>query len=137
MKPVRPARDALVSFADARGTDLTDRRSSLAVIAAITAAILAAAPAHALSFKDISGKWCTAAGSSQFTEKAIIVRKSDGSRIELKIDHYVYADDAITVFWVAPDQSMTSTTYGDFGADGRTMAQFTTDNGPRRAHRRC
>jgi uncharacterized protein (DUF2147 family) len=116
---------------------LTDRRSSLAVIVPIAAAVLAASPVRALSFKDISGKWCTSAGSSQFTESAIIVRKTDGSRIELKIDHYDYGDDAITVYWVTPDKSMASTTYGDFGADGRTMAQFTTDNGPRRAHRRC
>jgi hypothetical protein len=101
------------------------------------AAVLAASPVRALSFKDISGKWCTVAGSSQFTEKAIIVRKSDGGRIELKIDHYDYADDAITVYWLTPDKSMTSTTYGDFGADGRTMAQLATSDGPRREHRRC
>jgi len=105
---------------------------------AVMAATLVAAPAHALSFADIAGKWCTEAGSSQFTPNTIIVRKANGTRLDLKIDHYAYTDTMITVFWVRlTDHGITSTDYGDFSADGRRMAQLVSHDGPRREHHRC
>ena len=109
----------------------------LVSVAAITAAFLAVSPARALSFKDISGKWCTEAGSSEFTEKALIIRKSDGSRSEVKIDRYDFGDEMITIFWTRSDKAPASTHYTDFSADGGAMAQLQSDNGPRREFRRC
>ncbi len=109
-----------------------------ALTAAIIAFSLAASPAQALSFEDIAGKWCTEVGSSQFTPEAIIIRKPDGARFDLKIDHYAYTDTVITVFWVRrADATVTSTDYGELSADRRTMAQLASSDGPRRAHHRC
>src|SRR5262245_3438399 len=77
-------------------------RNALAVVGSLLVfAVLISERAHALSYDDIAGKWCTGAGISQFEPlQLIIVRSSDGQRFVFPVRRYEFADTTITVFWI-------------------------------------
>ena len=114
-------------------------KSCNALLAATTAAlaIASAGPAGATVFEDISGKWCGATSSYTFTpSKLIVVLSADNSQREYKVDDYQYEDGAITLSWERNGDKLL-TTFGEFSADDKFMAQQQNDAGPRREFRRC
>ena len=100
-------------------------------------AISAGGEAAALSFDDISGKWCGSVSSYTFTvSRLIVVLYSDNSRREYKVDDYQYEDDAITVNWQR-DGDKLFTKFSEFSRDNKFMAQQQNNAGPRREFKRC
>ncbi len=97
----------------------------------------AIAHATALSFKNISGKWCSEAGDYNFRPDLLIAMFHDGTPSRrLKVGSYDYRDDKVVMYWSYKGQKL-YTEFSEFSADGRTMAQQEGESGPRRAFRRC
>jgi hypothetical protein len=118
---------------------VTSKLRSFALFAVTAGAIAIAAgrPAAALTFEDITGKWCGNASSYTFAPgKLTVLLYSDNSRHEYKIDDYQYDDDTITVNWVR-DGDKLFTKFGEFSHDRRFMAQQQNNAGPRREFKRC
>ncbi len=119
---------------------MTSNLRNLALFAATTAAIAlgAARPAAAaMTFEDISGKWCGSVSSYTFTPgKLIVVLYADNSRYEYKIDDYRYEEGSITVNWERNGEKL-FTKFSEFSGDDRFMAQQQNDAGPRREFKRC
>ena len=60
----------------------------------------AVAHATALSFKDISGKWCSEAGDYNFRPDMLIAKFHDRTPTRrLKVSDYDYRDDKIVMYW--------------------------------------
>ncbi len=60
----------------------------------------AVAHATALSFKDISGKWCSDAGDYNFRRDMLIAKFHDRTPTRrLKVSDYDYRDDKIVMYW--------------------------------------
>jgi len=103
----------------------------------IAALALGGGRAVALSFEDISGRWCGSVSSYTFTPSTLIVDiYADNSRREYPIEGYRYDDDVITVNWQRNGDKL-FTKFSEFDAAERTMVQQPNDAGPRRAFRRC
>jgi len=97
----------------------------------------AVAHATALSFKDISGKWCSEAGDYNFRPGMLIAKFHDRTPTRrLKVSDYDYKDDKIVMYWFWKAEKL-YTEFGEFSADRRTMAQQEGESGPRRVFRRC
>lgn len=108
----------------------------VSVIAAI--AVLGSANAHALEFKNISGKWCTTGGSEQFNRNTLIaVPSSNRKPLIYKITKYEFTDTKVVVYWIGTSGKHTSTDFGAFSADGQGMVQLLTKEAPERAFHRC
>ncbi len=115
------------------------RKLRIGLIFALTIAALAlgGGRAFALSFEDISGKWCGSVSSYTFTPSQLIVTLyGDNSRREYPIDSYQYDGDVITVNWQRNGEKL-FTKFSDFNAGERTMVQLQNNAGPRREFRRC
>lgn len=113
------------------------RNFALFVVTAAAIALGAVRPADALTFEDITGKWCGSVSSYTFTPGKLIVLLYDGNqRHEYKIDDYQYEDDAITVNWRRGDDKL-FTKFSEFSPDKRSMAQQQNNAGPRREFKRC
>jgi hypothetical protein len=111
----------------------------IALLSALTIAALAlgGGRAVALSFDDISGRWCGSVSSYTFTSSTLVVDiYVDHSHREYPIDSYQYQGDVITVNWQR-DGDKLFTRFGEFNAMERTMVQQPNDAGPRREFRRC
>ena len=99
--------------------------------------VTAAVDAKALSFKDISGKWCSEAGDYDFRPDMLIAKFHDRTPTRrLKVSDYDYRDDKIVMYWFWKGEKL-YTEFAEFGADRRTMAQQEGQSGPRRVFRRC
>src|SRR5712692_30972 len=135
-RAVTTARSLCVLTRLGEAMDKRFRRAS--IVAAATAAVMACSPAQALSFNDISGKWCSAGGSEELTRNTLIaIRSSDRARFDFKIEHYEFGETTVTVYWVDTKKQSVNTDFGEFSADGRHMVQFKNEAGPRREFRRC
>jgi hypothetical protein len=122
-----------------REATVTSRLRNIALFAVMMAAIAVGAgrPAAAMSFEDISGKWCGSVSSYTFTPGKLIVLLYEGNqRFEYKIDDYQYEDSSITVNWRRGDDKL-FTKFSEFSGDDKTMAQQQNNAGPRREFRRC
>ena len=109
-------------------------RISLFVVLFTVGAI---AHATALSFKDISGKWCSEAGDYNFRPDMLIAMFHDRTPTRrLKVGSYDYRDDKIVMYWSWKGQKL-YTEFSEFSADRRAMAQQEGESGPRRVFRRC
>jgi hypothetical protein len=103
----------------------------------IAAAVCAARDAVALTFDDISGKWCGSVSSYTFTPGTLtVILYSDKTPRRYKIEDYAYTDTVITVNWVRDDEKL-FTKFSEFSADDRLMVQLQNTAGPRREFRRC
>jgi hypothetical protein len=113
-------------------------RSMVVFAAALAAAgLLAARPALALTFEDISGKWCGSVSSYTFSPGTlVVVLYSENQPHRYKIENYAYDDDVITVNWVRDDEKL-YTKFSEFSSDNRTMVQLQNEAGPRREFKRC
>jgi len=95
------------------------------------------AHAMALSFKDISGKWCSKDGDYNFRPDMLIAKFHDRTPTRrLKVSSYDYSADKITMYWSWKGQKL-YTEFGEFSPNGRAMAQLEGESGPRRGFRRC
>ena len=113
------------------------RKSAISALTVAALAIGAGGEAAALTFDDISGKWCGSVSSYTFTpSRLIVVLYADNSRREYKVDDYQYEDDAITVNWQR-DGDKLFTKFSEFSRDDRFMAQQQNNAGPRREFKRC
>ncbi|KAB2920373.1 MAG: hypothetical protein F9K29_02515 [Hyphomicrobiaceae bacterium] len=114
------------------------RKATILTLVVAAAAVFWSSRAAALTYDDILGTWCTAAGRSGFTRESLnIFRSSDSASFSFRITRYEFAETYVRVFWIRRDGAETSTTYGQFGADGRTMVQLATQESAERPHRRC
>jgi hypothetical protein len=123
----------------AREASVTSRLRNIALFAVTIAAIAIGAdrPAAAMSFEDISGKWCGSVSSYTFTPgKLVVVLYSGNQRHEYKVDDYQYDEGSITVNWVRDGEKL-FTKFSEFSGDDRFMAQQQNNAGPRREFRRC
>jgi hypothetical protein len=122
-----------------REDGVTSKLRKLVIFAStiVALAIGAQRPAAALTFNEISGKWCGSVSSYTFTPaKLIVILYSDKSRREYTIDDYQYADDIITVNWVRDGEKL-FTKFSEFSGDDKFMIQLQNNAGPRREFKRC
>ena len=112
-------------------------RNSLILVLAIAALALGGGRALALSFDDISGKWCGSVSSYIFTPSTlIVVLYADKSRREYPVESYQYEDNVITVNWQRNGDKL-FTKFSEFDPALHTMVQLRNDAGPRREFRKC
>jgi hypothetical protein len=112
-------------------------RTIVVVALTITAPLGAGSAAQALTFEDISGKWCGSVSSYTFAPGQLtVVLYSDNTPRRYKIDSYQYEDEVITVNWMRDDDKL-FTKFSEFSRDDRFMVQQPNDAGPRREFRRC
>jgi hypothetical protein len=96
-----------------------------------------AVDAMALSFKDISGKWCSEAGDYDFARGLLVAKFHDGTPTRrFKVISYDYSGGTVTMYWRYKGEKL-YTEFSEFSPDGRTMAQLEGESGPRRAFHRC
>jgi hypothetical protein len=106
-----------------------------AAVAMLAAGV--ATEAAALSFKDISGKWCSEAGDYNFSRDMLVAKFHDDTPTRrLKVTGYDYSGDTVTMYGLYQGQKL-STEFSEFSADGRTMAQQKGESGPHRSFHRC
>ena len=111
------------------------------IFAATTAAAIscAGADAHALNYRDILGKWCSATARLEFTRQAMGLYKfADKSRSSSKVQRYEFTPNGtgVIVHWYNGSE-LTSSEFGEFSANNRTMFLQPGGNVPRREYRRC
>ncbi len=97
----------------------------------------ASGEASALSYADILGNWCSTTARLEFSRDAMgVYIFSDKSHLSRKISTYEFSDTIVTVRWYLDDK-LTSSTFGEFSADGRIMFLQPGADVPRRQYRRC
>ena len=97
-----------------------------------------ASTAHALTYRNIAGRWCGLTTNYEFTVDKLIVVFLDGSPTRrFTVTSYEYSGDMITMHWISKDGEKLYTEFSEFSSDGRTMAQVKSDVGPRRPFHRC
>ena len=109
------------------------------VVAAATAISMwcAIGDASALGYEDIIGNWCSATARLEFSRQAMgVFLFSDKSHLSRKVTAYEFNGGTVTVRWYLDDE-LTSSTFGEFSADGRTMFLQPGGEVPRREYRRC
>jgi len=113
------------------------RNIALSVVTIAALAIAVHAPAAAMEFEDIGGKWCGSVSSYTFTPtKLIVVLYADRARYEYNVDDYVYEEGSITVNWERNGEKL-FTKFSEFSGDDKFMAQQQNNAGPRREFKRC
>jgi hypothetical protein len=100
--------------------------------------------AEALAADDLLGRWCGADSDYEFTREQLTVKFHSGQSQVLPIRSIEVLPDRIRVYWnierpgVKPEDL--STSFYDFDAAGRNMAQMANkggDMGPRIPFHRC
>jgi len=116
------------------------RREFISLFCGAAVAISAvgvATEAAALTFKDISGKWCSEAGDYNISRNTLVARFHDGTPTRrLKVTSYEYTGDTATMYWLYKGEKL-YTEFSEFSADGRMMTQLKGESGPRRSFHRC
>jgi hypothetical protein len=111
--------------------------ASAVAIAAIAAASLAGRDARALDYGDILGNWCSATARLEFSRKEMgVFLFSSKSHSSTRVTRYQFAGSTVTVYW-EKDGKETSSDFGEFSTDGRTMYLQPAENVPRREYHRC
>jgi hypothetical protein len=108
-------------------------------LATLTAAAVscADADASALGYRDILGKWCSATARLEFSRQAMGVYKfADKARSSNKVQRYEFSATGVSVHWYNGGE-LTSSDFGEFSADNRTMFLQSAGTVPRREYRRC
>jgi hypothetical protein len=112
-------------------------RASAAAIAMIATAWLSGRDARALEYGDILGNWCSATARLEFSRTTMgVFIFSSKSKSSTRVTRYEFAGSIVTVYW-EKDGSETSSDFGEFSADGRTMFLQPHENVPRREYHRC
>lgn len=112
-------------------------RATAVAIAAVATACLAPSAARALDYGDILGNWCSATARLEFSRDTMgVLLFSDKSHSSARVTRYEFVGSLVTVYWMK-DGSQTSSDFGEFSADHRTMFLQPHDNVPRREYHRC
>jgi hypothetical protein len=107
------------------------------IAAATVALCCSAGDANALTYKDILGNWCSATARLEFSRDAMgVFLFASNSRSKARVTKYQFDGPIVTVYWMK-DGEETSSDFGEFSADGRTMFLQPAENVPRREYRRC
>jgi hypothetical protein len=116
------------------------RNLGKALVFATTTALVASCAgtaAHALSYRDILGNWCSATARLEFSRQAMGVFKfADKSRSSSKVQRYEFVGTRVIVHWFN-DQELTSSDFGEFSTDNRKMFLQPSGDVPRREYHRC
>jgi len=106
-------------------------------LAATAALVCIGTDAGAVTYADILGNWCSATARLEFSRNTMgVLLFADKTRSTARITRYEFAGSTVTVYWIK-DGKETSSDFGEFSADGRTMFLQPADNVPRREYRRC
>ena len=106
-------------------------------IAAMAAACLAPDAARALDYGDILGNWCSATARLEFSRTTMgVFLFSSRSHTSTRVNRYEFVGSTVTVYW-QKDGKETSSDFGEFSTDGRTMFLQPHENVPRREYHRC
>ena len=93
--------------------------------------------AHAISYDDILGNWCSTTARLEFSRDTMgVFLFSDRSHLSRPISNYEFHDNYVVVHWEL-DGKQTSSTFGEFTSDGRNMFLQPGDDVPRRQYHRC
>jgi hypothetical protein len=112
-------------------------RASVVAMAAIAAASLAGRDARALDYSDILGNWCSATARLEFSRTTMgVFLFSSKSQSSTRVTRYEFTGSTVTVHW-EKDGGETSSEFGEFSADGRTMFLQPARDVPRREYHRC
>ena len=96
-----------------------------------------AAGAHALTYRDIRGKWCGGGLRYEFSKHALRVYFSDGTPTRhFEVTGYEYSNTELTLHWLNEGKK-TRTIFAEFSTDDRHMGQQSFEKGPRRPFHRC
>jgi len=113
------------------------RKARLLAAATAVATWCASGDASAVGYDDILGNWCSATARLEFSRNTmgvfVFANKSHMSR---KISRYEFSDTTVTVRWFIEDE-LTSSSFGEFSRDGRTMFLQPGADVPRREYHRC
>jgi hypothetical protein len=107
-----------------------------AFLAAILTVVVAA-PAAALSYRDIGGRWCGEHLEYDFGRNSLTVRFDDGTPTRhFVITGFEYSGGDITMHWLNKGERL-RTVFSEFSDNDRFMAQQKNSVGPRRPFHRC
>ncbi len=120
-------------------------------VLATTTLASGSAVADPVTYKDILGKWCGTKSNPNWVNLTIsrdelaIVHLPNKAKNVLKIDHFEFGDSAVTLHYYAagalngvPGSNLFQVSYGEFGADDKTMVQLHNTVQPRDAYyKRC
>jgi hypothetical protein len=116
------------------------RRFGKAWLVAMVTAIAtwcATGAASAIGYDDILGNWCSATARLEFSRATMgVFLFSDRSHLSRSISTYEFHDNYVVVRWDLEGKP-TSSTFGEFTSDGRTMFLQPGDDVPRREYHRC
>ena len=112
-------------------------KAAAGLAAVIAVACCAGRDAHALTYKDILGSWCSATARLDFSRDAMgVLLFASNSRSKSRVTKYQFDGPIVSVYWMK-DGKETSSDFSEFSADGRTMFLQPNENVPRREYRRC
>jgi hypothetical protein len=114
----------------------TYRWLALIVFSASAATWLGSA-ALAASQSSIMGRWCGTESSYAIAPKSMVVtRHSDNAQLVFEVVKIEPREQSVLIQWRLQGR-LGGTEFGEFSADGLTMAQLANAKGPRREFRRC
>jgi len=127
------------------------RRFLIASVLATASLASGGAVADALAYEDILGKWCGTRTNPNWVnlmisrDELVITHLPNKTKNVLKIDHFEFGDTAVTLHYFAAGalngvagSNLFQVSYGEFGADGKTMVQLHNSVQPRDAYyKRC
>lgn len=104
---------------------------------AIAATCFAAGDAGALDYSDILGNWCSATARLELSRDTMgVFLFASKSHSTTRVTRYEFVGAIVTVHWKKDDKE-TSSDFGEFSADRRTMFLQPHENVPRREYHRC
>ena len=110
----------------------------LAVTTATIAALACAGrDAHALTYSDILGNWCSATARLELSRDTMgVLLFESKSHSTTHVSKFEFVGSSVSVYW-DKDGKTTSSDFSEFSADGRTMFLQPANNVPRREYHRC
>ena len=114
------------------------RTASIAALALAAALAGALRVANALDYPDMLGNWCSATARLEFSRDAMgVLIFATKSHTSSRVTRYDFTGSLVTVHWERDDGQMTTSVFGEFAADGRTMFLQPAQSVPRREYKRC
>jgi hypothetical protein len=119
----------------------------LMALAFVTASVAGGKAAGAPTYDTILGKWCGTKANPNWVnllitrDKLAITHLPNNVENVLKIDHFEFSETAVAIHYFAagalkgvPGKNPFLVSYGNFGADGKTMVQLHNSVQPRDAY---
>jgi hypothetical protein len=119
------------------GNDMAWRLGKALLAAAAIAICCAVSNASALAYDDILGNWCSQTARLEFSRDAMgVFVFASKDRLSRRVTAYEFTDSIVVVRWYLDDK-LTSSTFGEFSPDGKTMFLQPGESVPRREYHRC